>query len=83
MTEREQLHIAGAIEDIMDAAEPIESKSGGVSINIHAPCTNRIASGDYIEVNLYLPSESPEATADAIESAVRVARSMRPVEARS
>ena len=38
----------------MDAAEPDETKQDGLSININAPCTNRIAGRDYIEVNLYI-----------------------------
>lgn len=64
----------------MDAAESNETKHDGLSININAPCTNRIASGDYIEVNVYLPSDTPETAVDAVETALRIARQVRVVE---
>lgn len=44
---------AEQIGAIMDAAGPDETHDG-LSININAPCTNRIAGRDYIEVNIHL-----------------------------
>jgi hypothetical protein len=37
----------------MDAAESNETKHDGLSININAPCTNQIYSGDHIEVHIH------------------------------
>jgi hypothetical protein len=54
VVERDRLHFAKQMGAIMDAAEPTETKYDGLSININAPCTNRIAGRDYIEVNIHL-----------------------------
>lgn len=38
----------------MDASESTETRNEGLSININAPCNNKIAGRDYIEVNIHL-----------------------------
>jgi hypothetical protein len=37
----------------MDSAETTEANHERLSINIHAPCNNRIYSGDHIEVHIH------------------------------
>lgn len=44
----------------MDAAEPKGTRQDGFSININAPCTNRIAGRDYFEVNIHLGGRSED-----------------------
>lgn len=70
----------------MDAAEPIETKQDGLSININSPCNNRIAYRDFIEVNIHFgnsdedsetgsadESELQKASGDAVAGAVETA----------
>jgi hypothetical protein len=58
VTEEHREHIVKEIRAVMSIAEPDETKGQeippGISISINAPCTNRIAGGDYIEVNIHL-----------------------------
>lgn len=55
-----RLHFAQRVGAIMDSSEPIrqtrESAKAETSVNINSP-NNRVASHDYIEVNIYVDSQ--------------------------
>jgi hypothetical protein len=57
--ERDRFHFSTQMGAIMDAAEFDEAKHDGLSININAPCTNEIVSGDHIEVHIHF-GDRPE-----------------------